>query len=210
MKHPNPHTMSTSNPSSAPCRKTLFKVYSGKLPYSQNTVEGCALCHAQRAPGDKPLPLCSGCRSVRFCVRYLWQPRFTSDRLTIPFHRAESTRLNSGRSIKTSANNRLKRTKSWISFGKGHNIYAGCLRSRNGRLSWKTGLRCIDTVSRRHWHLRSIPLNDASISKRGLLTSFLTTASRAVGIPRPPTLCDLSAFQPNPAAPPHSLSFGKW
>ncbi|KAJ6596675.1 hypothetical protein B0H10DRAFT_1827868, partial [Mycena sp. CBHHK59/15] len=31
--------------------------------------EPCAHCSAKRAPGDRPLCLCSGCKSLRFCCR---------------------------------------------------------------------------------------------------------------------------------------------
>lgn len=50
-----------------PARKSVFKINTGKLPYSQNTPEACVYCEAKRAPGAPPLPLCNGCRSVRYC-----------------------------------------------------------------------------------------------------------------------------------------------
>jgi len=52
-------------------RKTVFKINSGKFVYSQNTPEGCWYQHCMRirAPGEKPFPLCSGCKSIRFCCR---------------------------------------------------------------------------------------------------------------------------------------------
>ncbi|KAJ7832743.1 hypothetical protein B0H14DRAFT_3142799 [Mycena olivaceomarginata] len=48
-------------------RKTVFKINTDKLPYSQNTPEACAYCDRRRDDKEKPLPLCGGCRSVRFC-----------------------------------------------------------------------------------------------------------------------------------------------
>ncbi|KAJ7811237.1 hypothetical protein B0H14DRAFT_2606698 [Mycena olivaceomarginata] len=50
-----------------PGRKTVFKINTDKLPYSQNTPEACAYCERRREDKENPLPLCGGCRSVRFC-----------------------------------------------------------------------------------------------------------------------------------------------
>ncbi|KZS91679.1 hypothetical protein SISNIDRAFT_456608 [Sistotremastrum niveocremeum HHB9708] len=59
---------------SRPGEKTIFKINSATksgskpgLVYSKNTPEGCAYCLAPRKEGQPPLPLCLGCRSVRFC-----------------------------------------------------------------------------------------------------------------------------------------------
>ncbi|KAF9469562.1 hypothetical protein BDZ94DRAFT_1242722 [Collybia nuda] len=49
-------------------RKTIFDVHWRK-PYVQETVEGCAFCRIAEGPGERPFPLCSGCRVVRFCTR---------------------------------------------------------------------------------------------------------------------------------------------
>ncbi|KAJ7811250.1 hypothetical protein B0H14DRAFT_3755525 [Mycena olivaceomarginata] len=38
-----------------------------KLAYSNNTPEACVYCERKRGNKEEPLPLCGGCRSVRFC-----------------------------------------------------------------------------------------------------------------------------------------------
>ncbi|KAJ7811228.1 hypothetical protein B0H14DRAFT_1473690 [Mycena olivaceomarginata] len=51
----------------APGRKAVFKMITDKLAYSNNTPEACVYCERKRGNKEEPLPLCGGCRSVRFC-----------------------------------------------------------------------------------------------------------------------------------------------
>ncbi|KAJ7826704.1 hypothetical protein B0H14DRAFT_3467537 [Mycena olivaceomarginata] len=51
----------------APGRKAVFKMITDKLVYSNNTPEACVYCERKRGNKEEPLPLCGGCRSVRFC-----------------------------------------------------------------------------------------------------------------------------------------------
>ncbi|KAJ7832742.1 hypothetical protein B0H14DRAFT_2591862 [Mycena olivaceomarginata] len=52
----------------APGRKAVFKMITDKLAYSNNTPEACVYCERKRGNKEEPLPLCGGCRSVRFCA----------------------------------------------------------------------------------------------------------------------------------------------
>lgn len=56
----------------APGRKAVFKMITDKLAYSNNTPEACVYCERKRGNKEEPLPLCGGCRSVRFCVSASW------------------------------------------------------------------------------------------------------------------------------------------
>ncbi|KAK7044664.1 hypothetical protein R3P38DRAFT_173419 [Favolaschia claudopus] len=52
-----------------PGRKTVFKINTGKLLYSQNAPQVCIYCKKKPGAGEKAASLCSGCQSVRFCNR---------------------------------------------------------------------------------------------------------------------------------------------
>jgi hypothetical protein len=94
-----------------PGRKTVFKVNTNKLGFSKNTPEACGYCQRKRSDGETPLRLCSGCRSIRFCVSISWEKPGSSD----VFCRMRSTRRHIGRSIKQSARMRRSENKCKMS-----------------------------------------------------------------------------------------------
>lgn len=60
-----------TNLATDPCTKTVFKVNhpdSAKLPYSRNTQTGCVFCLKQKSAKVRSFPVCSACKSVRYCV----------------------------------------------------------------------------------------------------------------------------------------------
>ena len=65
---PNYHTHYSELPTID--MQTVFKVQSDIVPYSRNAPRGCVHCLTDSEQGSPSFPICSGCRSVRYCVRY--------------------------------------------------------------------------------------------------------------------------------------------
>ena len=85
-------------------RETVFKVQSDsdKVLCSRNAPRSCIHCLVESKPGFPDFSVCSGCRSVRYCVRpeLILQPRLTKK------NRVVNTKLPIGLCIKHFVNSK--------------------------------------------------------------------------------------------------------